>query len=393
MSERQPCPEVHDLIGLFGQDGTARRLGVHRASLWRYLRDGFPASVVESVRAIREEVPAPVSALPPNHKATGISTMVRGDGSIAAQWIKTQAKRESPEEALVRLAQELPSRVPVRKGKIQKPRRAETDGNLLAVYPLGDPHVGLLAWGQETGADFDLAICRDLMIRAMRDLVLRGPRARKALILNLGDFFHADNGANHTTKGDHTLDVDGRRAKVLQIGIAIMVALIDAALEHHEEVVADNRIGNHDGDTSLCLALILDAYYRNEPRVTVPPTITHRAYYEHGRNLIGVTHGDRAKGDSLGEIMAAEKPEAWGRTDHRVWYTGHVHHQAVKEYRGVRVESFRTLAARDSWHAAQGYVAGRDMHRITLHAEDGEVGREIVNVDSLLRRGRTSPKR
>lgn len=337
---------------------------------------------------IRPEVKRPIPItpiIPEGHRLRGISTLVDGKGRIGAQWIKTTAEQER-NKLIAALVRELPKTIGVRSGRVSV-SAGQVDADRMAVYPLGDPHIGLLAWAKESGADFDLKIAEDLMVGAMRDLVLRGPRAAEALIVNLGDFFHADNGDNHTTHGTHTLDVDGRTPRVLQVGMRIMVSLIDAALEHHKRVTVDNRIGNHDAYTALWLSIALGAYYRNESRVTIPVSETHRSYYEFGTNLIGCTHGDRAKANDLGAIMAAEKPEAWGRTKHRIWLCGHIHHQAVKEYRGVRVESFRTLAARDSWHAAQGYVAGRDMHRITLHKARGETGREIVNVDSLLRSG------
>lgn len=344
----------------------------------------FTAARAEAEKEYKAANPVPVDVIPEGHRLRGVSTLVDPKGNIQAQWVKT-TNAETQGEIVARLIRELPSTIKPRKASITNGHASEPD--TMAVYPLGDPHVGLLAWAKESGADFDLKIAEDLMVGAMRDLVLRGPRAAEALIVNLGDFFHADNGDNHTTHGTHTLDVDGRTPRVLQVGVRIMVSLIDAALEHHKRVTVDNRIGNHDAYTALWLSIALGAYYRNEPRVTIPVSETHRSYYEFGTNLIGCTHGDRAKANDLGAIMAAEKPEAWGRTRHRLWLTGHVHHSAAKEYRGVRVESFRTLAARDSWHAAQGYVAGRDMHRITLHRTRGETGREIVNVDSLLRSG------
>ena len=341
-----------------------------RATRWETLK-----------RTIDATARPPVHPIPEHHTVKGVSTLLDAGGNIRAQWLKTADRRSEP-EIIAQLVRELPATFTPRKGKIAAPTNTRDD--LMAVYPLGDPHVGLLAWAKETGDDFDLKIAEDLMVRAMRDLVLRGPRAREALIANLGDFFHADNVDNHTTHGSHMLDVDGRTPRVLQVGVAILGSLIDAALEHHERVTVDNRIGNHDAYTAICLAIAMRERYRNEPRVSVPIPESHRAFFEFGQNLIGITHGDRAKANDLGAIMAAERPEAWGRTKHRVWYTGHVHHQSVKEYRGVRVESFRTLAARDSWHAAQGYVSGRDMHRITLHREFGEIGREIVNVQALL---------
>lgn len=353
---------------------------------WRE-RGRVPAKYLPTLRAVADgagQPVVPVEPLPPGHRLRGVSTLLAPDGSISAQWVKTVREPESPEALIKRLCADLPACVPVRSAAPSVTSGHAHDPDRLAVYPLGDPHVGLLTWGRETGADFDLDICESIMVAAMRDLVLRGPRTEKALIVNLGDFFHFDNAAMHTTKGDHPLDVDGRAPKVLAVGLRIMVALIDAALEHHAGVTVDNRIGNHDAHTALMLALALGAYYRTEPRVTIPPTVRHRDYYEFGKVLIGTTHGDRAKPSDLPAIMAAESAEAWGRTSHRVWLVGHVHHYTSQEFRGCRVETFRTLAAPDSWHAAQGYVSGRDMHRIVYDRRHGEVSREIVNVAALL---------
>jgi len=44
------------------------------------------------------------------------------------------------------------------------------------------------------------------------------------------------------------------------------------------------------------------------------------------------------------------------------------------------VESFRTLAAKDAWQAAQGYRSGRDMYAIVLDAEHGEVERHRCDI-------------
>lgn len=360
----------------------ARRLSLPSSTVrsWRQ-RGDVPA---ESVAALEALAP-PAEIVPARHGVKGVSTLVDAQGKIVQQWIKTNRDHEFREEQIERLLRDLPEIVPVReRATVLEPGPLEDD--LLAVYPLGDPHVGLLAWAPETGADFDLKIAERDLTGAMRDLVYRGPRARQALIGNLGDFFHADNAAGHTTKGDHSLDLDGRTPRVLEVGFRIMVTLIETALEHHEQVKVINLIGNHDGHSALMLAIGLRGHFEREPRVEIPTTRSHRIYHEFGANLLGLTHGDRAKGGDLEAIMAAEQAQAWGRTRHRRWLCGHVHHSSVKEYRGCTVETFRTLAARDSWHAAQGYCSGRDMHRITVHREDGEVSREVVNVAALLRR-------
>lgn len=334
-------------------------------------------------QAMGKEAP-PVDPIPANHIVNGVSSFIGPLGDLKGQWVKTQRVQESKEDILVRLLADLPTHIPVRKQPARRPKTPSRD-DLVAVYPLGDPHIGMLSWHGEGGADFDLNIAEKLMVAAMRDLVLRGPRCSEALILNCGDFFHYDNHSQHTAKGDHTLDVDGRAPKVLAVGLKIMHTLIDAALEHHDTVIVDNRIGNHDTHTSLMLSIALAAHYRNEPRVAIAPTTSHRAYFEFGKVMIGTTHGDRAKGPDLESLMAAERPEMWGRTKYRYVLCGHVHHSQVKEYRGCIVESFRTLAPGDAWHKASGYHSGRDMRRIVYSREHGEVSREIVNVGALLK--------
>lgn len=371
-----------------GVSESARALGVAPSTVRNWKSRGeVPERYREAVEAwtsgAEVTAPPPLDAIPAGHRVKGVSSLVAPDGSISAQWIKTSCGPESPEALLARLVAEIPATVPRVKAV---PGPVSVDADLMAVYPMGDPHIGMMAWKPEAGEDFDLRIAEDLTTRAVRDLVLRGPRAKHALLVNLGDFFHADNAHGHTTGGQHSLDMDGRAPKVLAAGLRIIYAAIDALLEHHERVTVDSRIGNHDGHTALMLSIALAARYENEPRVSIPQTVSHRAYHVFGRNLIGTTHGDRAKAEALGEIMAAERPEDWGRTRHRMWLCGHVHHKTVRELRGVTVETFRTLAARDSWHAAQGYISGRDMTRIVLHREHGEVGREIANVGYLLAR-------
>lgn len=372
---------LNDAVRLHGPGEVAARLKVAPSSLRRWRSAGEVPQAHHA--ALRGLAAPPLAPLPPRHKLRGISTMVDSSGRTRAQWIKTAAIGETPEEVLARLLRDLPETVPVRKGRTRAPEGPSRD-DLLAVYVLGDAHVGMRAWAPETGADFDLAIAERLIVGAAEDLVARGPRTKRAILLNVGDYFHSDTAHGHTTNGDHSLDLDGRAVKVLQAGMAIFTAMVDATLRHHEHVTVDCRIGNHDGHTSLMLAIALAAHYRNEPRISVPLPVAHRAYHRFGRVLIGTTHGDRARPEDLASIMAAERPEDWGATRHRYFYAGHVHHTQVKEYRGCVVESFRTLAARDAWHAGQGYHSGRDMRRIVLHTDHGEVSRETVSADAVL---------
>jgi hypothetical protein len=79
--------------------------------------------------------------------------------------------------------------------------------------------------------------------------------------------------------------------------------------------------------------------------------------------------------------MAADRPQDWGLTTERHWYCGHIHHKDHdKEHPGVTIETFRTLAPKDAWHAGQGYRSGRDMHCIVHHREFGELERHRCGI-------------
>jgi hypothetical protein len=327
----------------------------------------------------------------PGHFQSGVApgfqmgkvTVQRGpDGSVERTW-----ERQSPDDArreevlrefALDLAREFTGLAPI------TPPPKEADDDLVCVFPMGDPHFGMHAWWQDAGEDFDLKIAEDLTCAAIDRLIAAAPPAAAALLLNLGDMFHADNQKNQSQSG-HQLDVDGRWAKVQQIGLNAMLYCVRRLLEKYPKVVFRINRGNHDGHSSYALALMVSCYFHSEPRVEVDLSPATVWYYQCGKNLIGSTHGDTIKGADMVSLMAADKPVEWGATKHRVWYVGHVHHQDSKEYPGGVVEYFRTLAARDAWHAGQGYRAGRDMRCIVLHREFGEVERHRCDVAMLKR--------
>jgi hypothetical protein len=315
--------------------------------------------------------------VPDGFMVKGISTYYDEDGKPRGQWVKSTVDKEKAEQLLrefaLTLSQDVKGLAPI----TEAPKLSDDD--LMCLYPMGDPHFGMHAWWQDAGEDFDLGIAERLTCGAIDRLVQSAPAAHTALLLNLGDMFHADNQKNVTASG-HQLDVDGRWAKVQKVGLMAMIHCIKRLLEKHQQVIFRINRGNHDGHSSYALSLMISCYFHNEPRVTVDLSPSTVWYYQFGKTLIGSTHGDTIKGADMVAIMAADKPKEWGETVHRYWYVGHVHHQDCKEYRGGVVEYFRTLAARDAWHAGQGYRAGRDMRLIVLHREFGEIERHRCDV-------------
>lgn len=316
--------------------------------------------------------------VPEGYHVKGVSTYYGKDGEPRGQWVKSQ---KDPEHRLTMLLDAVQQIVEPIKGKSEKhkgPRRSDKD--LLCVYPMGDPHVGMLAWHAETGRSFNLEIVERELVTAVDQLVELAPPAREALVINLGDFFHTDNSSNKTTRSGNTLDVDGRWPKVMAVGIRIMRRIIDRALNKHETVRVICEIGNHDDHSAIVLALCLENYYANNRRVVVDTSPAAFHWVRFGKNLIGVTHGHSTKLQQLPGIMAQDRAKDWGETEHRYWYTGHVHHDQTRELPGCIVESFRTLAPNDAWAHSMGYRAGQDMKLDILHREYGRERRHVVGI-------------
>lgn len=356
--------------------GAATKLGISRVSIQQAIK------AVKKKAALAGYAPEDaVNNVQSPYVVRGKSTLYDADNKPVLTWVKTKLDetlaREAIEEWVGWLVQDAKGLLP------PTPAPALCDDEILSVYPMGDPHFGMYAWGRETGQPFDLEIAERLTRAAIDRVVASAPSSKQALILELGDFFHADNNTARTPGHGNQLDVDSRWQKVMQVGLRSMVYVIQRTLEKHKEVVVRIVQGNHDPHSSVALALALDAYFYCEPRVKVDLSPAPYWYFRFGNVLIGVTHGDLCKTDKLPGIMACDEPQAWGATSHRYFYHGHIHHDSVKELPGCMIESFRTLAAKDAWHNASGYRAGRDMKVIIHHKQFGEVERHRVDISLL----------
>ena len=327
---------------------------------------------------------AALAGFAPGHFEQGVApgylmgkvTVQRGpSGEVQRTWERQSPGQQDSLEAFKAAIEGLCEDIPLAP---VKPAPEAFDADLINIIPMGDPHFGLLSWEPETGESFDLAIAEEITFQAVDQLVERAPPAQTGLLLNLGDFFHADDSTARTPRGQNQLDVDGRFQKVASVGFRAMVRCIERMLEKHEKVIVRNNPGNHDPHQALMLNIALAARFHNHPRVEVDESPSSFYFFRWGTTLIGSTHGDGAKLNDLPLIMANDVPEMWAQSTNRVWHCGHFHHNqriGQKDLTGCEVETHRTLAAGDAWHKHQGYRALRDMKVITYHKEHGEMSR------------------
>lgn len=319
-----------------------------------------------------------VHPVPDGFRAKRVSTGRKTDDGF--QWVIAEADKarqdEMMREACEAMIADLPKLKPRKAGKCYLK-------SALTAYPIGDPHFGMLAWQEECGDSWDLQIAEKTHCESMARLIESSPPTEQALIVNLGDALHYDGMIPVTARSGNFLDADGRYAKMARVAVKVIRQCIESALEKHKTVHVKNVIGNHDEVGAVWLSLALAHVYANEPRVTVDTTPSVFSYFRFGNNLIGCHHGHTCKAEKLPGVMATDRAKDWGETEHRYWYTGHVHHAAFREFPGVSVESFGTLAAKDAYAANGGWRSRRSMTAIVLDKQHGEVARNMVRPEML----------
>lgn len=316
--------------------------------------------------------------MPQGHSVKGISAFVNAEGKVIGQWVKTRNDDRGPDA----LAALFDAFAEYKGTALLVPAPAVVAEDLLTAYYIGDHHLGMFSWRDETGTDYDVRIGEKLLADTMADLLSQTPASKQALVISLGDFFHTDSSSNQTPGSKHSLDVDTRRAKVYKIGVKLMISCIEMALQKHEHVKVRCLPGNHDPETTPTLAIALWAFFHNNPRVEIDCDASRYFFYEFGRTMIAGTHGDMCKIQDMPGVMAALKPDMWGRTRFRYAVSGHIHHKSMfcKEILGAICETFQVLPPPDSWHAGMGFGAGRSMTAVTYSKTGGEKVRHIASV-------------
>ena len=314
--------------------------------------------------------------VPAGQFVKGTSTLInKATGESMLQWVKTDTSRETQEqimrECVEALKEELP-KYPATKFS------GKCSSSLLNLLTLTDSHVGMKAWGQETGADWDLDIAENTLVNCFQKMIDGTPDAETCVVAQLGDFIHQDSMMPVTPTSGHIVDADSRYAKVVSVGIRILRRVIQMALKKHKKVIVLMAEGNHDMSSSIWLREMFKAVYEKEPRITVIDTPLPYYVYQHGETMLAWHHGHLRKNDQLPILFATQFSDLWGKTKKRYVHTGHRHHAEEKEHSGMMVIQHSTLAARDAYAARGGWMSERKVNAITYHKQWGEVGRITV---------------
>jgi len=313
--------------------------------------------------------------------AKRVSTAYKEDGSIALQWVIQEPQKRNMKEKIDALMEGMTDDLTGFKFPVAQP--ATLDDDYLAMYMIGDHHFGMLA-DSETKIDdddWDVKIATQILIDATDRLANRVGDAEVGVLLNVGDFFHADSSANTTTKGT-PVDVDTRIGKTFKLAGRLFQVLIDKMLEVHNEVVVINVRGNHDSDMACHLSSCLELLYSEEPRVNVLPNYSKFIHYQWHNNLFVFHHGDRMKHEQILQAVIKNLDDEWSQSKNRYCHLGHIHHHTAREVGSMHFEHWGSLTATDQWHSDSGYGAERSMTAVVYHKQHGEDSRVKIKVET-----------
>lgn len=280
------------------------------------------------------------------------------------------AQREAVFRAMVdALKEDLPRMVPT----VAPPLLAADRMNQFIVT---DSHFGMLAWAEETGADYDLRIAERLLLDWFAAAIAGAPEAHTAVFAQLGDLMHHDALESVTPAHHHVLDADSRLQKIVRVVIRTVRRAIGMLLDRHQHVHVVMASGNHDPAGSVWLREMLAVMYENEPRITIDtsPALYHKFVW--GKTVNFFHHGHKADMKTIDKKVAGEFRAEYGAADYAYAHIGHKHSDEGIKTELMYVERHETLAGRDAYAASGPWAkSGRSAKRITYDKRFGEVDR------------------
>ena len=363
---------AYDKVGTIS--GAAALLGVHKRTFERRLERIRAGRTIDQTRTLEfqqrdDEVFKGRSVL--WNPATGEHKL---------EWYKTDRDKQAQFEAMKQAVQALSDEIPAIPA-IRKPKVPAND--LLNLHVLTDAHIGMLAWGEETGEDWDTELAEELLLNYFAAAIEKAPQAHRGVLAQMGDFLHYDGIDAVTPASGHQLDTDTRFAKLVRTGIRITRQLIEMMLSRYVSVEVIMAEGNHDPVSEIWLREQFADRYRNQPRLFIDQSPKPFYCIEHGDTSLFFHHGHLKKIEQIDRALAAEFRELFGRTKHSYAHLGHLHHYAGKETELMTVEQHNTLAARDAYASRHMYKATRRAKVITYHATHGYVGELAITPEML----------
>ncbi len=373
-AESESQAEVASLVdGGMTKREAAKRLGISERNVYKML-ERIKINALKRGYSPDHDM---THVVPEGYKVKGISTYYNEDGKPTGQWVKSATDEERRAEALLEAVENAATALP--KFKPAKSPK-QIDENLASLLTITDFHLGMKAWKDSDGEDWDLKIARNVFLNSINDMLNASPKSGTGILNQLGDFLHWDGLVQVTPTAGHHLTGDDRYSKLVELSISVMTEAVHLMLKRFGKVVVVQAEGNHDLASSVWMRKFIKHRFEDEPRVEVIDNEFPYYAYQHGDIMLGFHHGHKMKMAQLQKLFASEPRfrKMWGASTHAYIHCGHLHHERLLDDAGATIEQHPTLAARDNYSSSNGYVSQRGAKVITYDKSEGEVHRVTV---------------
>ena len=317
----------------------------------------------------------------PGFLSKGHSTLYDATtGEAKLQWHKTERDEQQAnlarQAALDAMLEEIPLAQPVDSVSI-------AGNDLLNLYVLTDYHLGMLAWSEETGEDWDIKIAEKLLIDWFTAAIAQAPKADVGLFCQLGDFLHIDSLIPITPMSGNVLDADTRFQNIVRVAVRAtkqIIAMLRSKYAHVHVICAD---ANHDPASGVWLREMLASAHIDDANITIDTSPDSYYCYSWGATSLFFHHGHRRKPENVESVFAAKFRDIWGASSYSYAHMGHMHYKKAIEGNLMIIEQHRTLAAKDAYASRGGWISGRSASVITYRKQHGEVGRVTLTPEMV----------
>lgn len=241
------------------------------------------------------------------------------------------------------------------------------------VFNAADVHFNKMGSKDETGyEDYNLEISVRIFnetVDALINKTNKYGKISKTLFVIGNDLLNADYVSGTTSINLTPQDNDQSWFKAYTTVCRVMTETIEkfSTLGEVDILVC---MGNHCMHSSFSIGEYLQAWFRNNPAISVLNEPKMRKYYRFEKNAFLISHGHGEKLSDLPLVMATEC-EFWSDCPNREIFSHHVHHQKLIETKGVVTRVFPSLAGVDRYHHLKAFVQNRRIGQALIYNETG----------------------
>jgi hypothetical protein len=237
----------------------------------------------------------------------------------------------------------------------REPNRSSRQCLLISI---SDLHLNLYASEMLTNNKYDCETAVYRFYEVLDDIVasVRGQNFEEIIFTIGGDMLNADNQVGTTTKGTPQ-DNEVHLFEAFELALRIITNAIEI-LADIAPVRVMYVVGNHDETVGWQFAKVVEAYFRNEKRITVDTSPRMRKYYKYGNTMFVFAHDADVK--KLPIIVADEAREWWSDIKFTDVFLQHLHsEQILLEDHNMRIQRLPTISGLSKWSYENGFSSQR----------------------------------